>query len=117
MDETKTALGIGQMATGASGQLAAHPTVDLPAHPGNGLCLMHAVADNQPGPGLFGAPLKSGQILRHMLAVAVEGDRPAKAQTSRLRQTGPERGTLAEIPGVTQDRCSGGLGPRGRIIH
>ena len=50
MDETKTALRIGQVPARAARQLAAHPAVHLPAQPGNGsaLCMRLPTTSNAP---------------------------------------------------------------------
>ena len=122
VDEPQTALRVGQVSAGAARQLAAHPAVHLPAQPRNGPRIMHAVADNQPRTGSFSAPKEGGQILGGVLAVAIEGRNPFKAQLPRLRQSGPQRRAFAEISAVTNHHPAGFPGQRrcavGRtIVH
>jgi hypothetical protein len=104
MDEPETALCVGQMPARAPRQLAAHPAVHLPAQPQNGARVVHAVADNEQRPGLFSALQKGGQIVRRMLAVAIESEGPFKALTQRPGQAGPERRALAEVPLMASHR-------------
>ena len=101
MNEPEAALRIGQMPSRALRKFAAHPPVHPPAQPGNFPRLMHAVADHEQSPGSFGAPKQRRQILRRVLAIAVQGHRPFKALFQRQRQTGPERGAFAKISLVT----------------
>ena len=60
VDKTETTLRVGQGTARAPGELAAHPAVHLPAQPGNGARVGHAVADDQQRPGLPGALRKAG---------------------------------------------------------
>ena len=117
VDETKAALRVGQMPTDVPGQLAAHEAVHLPAQPGNGVRLVHAVAYHQQRPGFFGASQKAGQIIRHMLAVTVEGHYPCKTLASRLRQPAAERRALAEVSLVADHHGARVTGQGGGVIR
>ena len=106
MDETKTALRVGQVPARAARQLAAHPAVHLPAQPGNGFRVVHAVAHHQQCPGLFGASPKGRQILGRVLAIAIQHHSPFETLLPRPRQSGFERSPFAEISPVSNDLCA-----------
>jgi hypothetical protein len=117
VNEPKTALRVRQGPAGQPRQLAAHPSVHLPAQPGNFPRIVHAVADHQTGSGSFGAPKQRRQILRRVLAVAVERHRPFATQIHRARQSRFERRTFAQVALVPDHDRAGNLCEAGRRIR
>jgi hypothetical protein len=117
VDEPKTTLRVGQVFARAPRQLAAHPAVHLPAQPGNGARVVHAVAHDQQRPGLFGALQKGGHVIRRMLTITVKREGPFKALFPCLAQAGFERSTLAEVLRMPDHRRARGLGPDRGVIR
>ena len=97
VNEPQSGLRVGKSPPRALRKFPAHPPVHQPSQPRHGVRVVHAVANHQPRAGLFGASQQRGQILRRVLAVAVERRGPFKTLLECLRQTGPERGAFAEI--------------------
>ena len=104
IDQPKTALGVRERLPGAFGKAAAHPAINLPAQPRDGLGVVHAIADDQLDVGLLGTAEKRRQVLRSVLPITVHCQAPLESALERSGQAGLERRALAEVPRMADHR-------------
>ena len=117
MDKPEAGLGVGQRPPRALRKFPAHPPVHLPTQPGHFMRLIHAVADHQQRPGLFGATQQRGQIFRRVLAVAIERHRPFITLLQRARQSSFERRAFAQVALMFEHAGTGIFGAERRVIR
>src|ERR1039458_3795174 len=122
IDQPKAALGVWEKLPGAFGKAAAHPAIDLASEPGDGLGIVHAIADDQLRVGLLRTPEKTRHILRLVLPIAVHGQAPLASARERRGQASLECRAFAKVPRMI-DHCrtcrrSQGRGVIGRtVVH
>ena len=114
--EPESVLGIGQMAVGEAGELAAHPAVDLAAQPRHARGIGHAIAHDEPGAGLIGALEEAGEIGGIVLTVTVHGDGPGEPLFVGGGPAAKECGAFSLGLVVTEDLGAGGSGEVGGVV-
>jgi len=107
--QSKAALRIRQPLSGQSGKPARHPAICLPAQPRHCPAIFHAVADDERGVGFFGTGKKFGDIIRRVLAVAVEHQYPRETAFGCPLPTCAQRRAFAGIFGEADNFRAGSL--------
>ena len=81
----------------------AHPAVHKAAEPGHLSGVKHAIADDQRGGLLFRALEEKRNIIRRMLAIAIEGEGPVEPELARVLPTRLQSGAFSSAAFVPQD--------------
>ena len=118
MHEAKAAERVGEVLAGGPGELPADPAIHKPAHERHVCGVGHPVANDELCLRRAGVSKEARDILRGMLAVAVERHRPGKSGLTCGAPAELERHPLALWAVVTKDARAGLVRqPRGTVAR